>query len=122
MVKTHSEHITTARNANNSEAPDAAAMMEKTACPFRNLSIYLEVYTCVACLCGGASFHETSTGHMHRPIALIIPIERVQVLRRETCLKDPDGDEEGKQQLVLLEQTSAHVRVHVVGEEVVELL
>lgn len=37
-------------------------------------------------------------------------------------LKHPDGDEEGEQQLVLLEEAPAHVRVHIVGEKVVELL
>lgn len=39
-----------------------------------------------------------------------------------TNLKHSDGDEEGEEQLVLLEETPADVGIDVVREEVVELL
>lgn len=37
-------------------------------------------------------------------------------------LQHPDGDEEREEQLVLFEETSTHVGIHVVRKEVVELL
>lgn len=39
-----------------------------------------------------------------------------------THLKNPDGDEEREQQLILLEEAPAHVGVDVISEEIVELL
>lgn len=46
----------------------------------------------------------------------------VEVVGRRPYLKDPDSDEEREEQFILLEQASAHVRVHVVREEIVEFL